>query len=86
MTAKSRKPDLLVLGAQGSGSASGGMLLGSVTMAVTYRPECPALVINWTLAIFMWASMSFAFSCDFNRFSRQIAARGVSLSARNRWI
>ena len=46
MTAKSRKPDLLVLGARGSGAASGGMLLGSVTMAVTYRAECPALVVK----------------------------------------
>jgi nucleotide-binding universal stress UspA family protein len=45
-TAKSRKPDLLVLGARGSGAASGGMLLGSVTMAVTYRAECPVLVVK----------------------------------------
>jgi nucleotide-binding universal stress UspA family protein len=45
-SAKSRKPDLLVLGARGSGASSGGMLLGSVTMAVTYRAECPVLVVK----------------------------------------
>ena len=44
--AKSRKPDLLVLGARGSGARSGGVLLGSVTMAVTYRAECPTLVVK----------------------------------------
>jgi nucleotide-binding universal stress UspA family protein len=45
-SAKSRKPDLLVLGARGSGAASGGMLLASVTMAVTYRAECPVLAVK----------------------------------------
>jgi nucleotide-binding universal stress UspA family protein len=45
-TAKSRKPDLLVLGARGSGAAPRGMMLGSVTMAVTYRAECPVLVVK----------------------------------------
>ena len=44
--ARSRKPDLLVLGARGLGARSGGMLLGSVTMAVTYRAECPVLVVK----------------------------------------
>jgi nucleotide-binding universal stress UspA family protein len=44
--AKNRKPDLLVPGARGLGARSGGMLLGSATMAVTYRAECPALVVK----------------------------------------
>ncbi len=40
-----RKPDMLVLGARGL-STWRGMFLGSVSMAVTQRAECPVLVVK----------------------------------------
>ncbi len=43
--AETRKPDLLVLGARGL-STWQGLLLGSVSMAVTQRAECPVLVVK----------------------------------------
>ena len=43
--AGTRKPDLLVIGARGM-SAWQGLLLGSVSMAVTQRAECPVLVVK----------------------------------------
>jgi nucleotide-binding universal stress UspA family protein len=42
---ESRKPDLLVLGARGLGAWQG-MILGSVSMAVTQRAACPVLVVK----------------------------------------
>jgi nucleotide-binding universal stress UspA family protein len=43
--AESRKPDLLVEGARGLGTWQG-IILGSVSMAVTQRAECPVLVVK----------------------------------------
>ena len=43
--AETRKPDLLVLGARGR-SPWQGMILGSVSMAVTQRAACPVLVVK----------------------------------------
>jgi nucleotide-binding universal stress UspA family protein len=43
--AEARKPDLIVLGARGLGTWQG-LLLGSVSMAVTQRAECPVLVVK----------------------------------------
>lgn len=43
--AETRKPDLLVIGARGM-STWQGLLLGSVSMAVTQRAECPVLVVK----------------------------------------
>jgi nucleotide-binding universal stress UspA family protein len=43
--AETRKPDLLVIGGRGM-STWQGLLLGSVSMAVTQRAECPVLVIK----------------------------------------
>lgn len=43
--AETRKPDLIVLGARGLGTWQG-ILLGSVSMAVTQRAECPVLVVK----------------------------------------
>lgn len=40
-----RNPDLIVLGARGL-STWRGMFLGSVSMAVTQRAECPVLVVK----------------------------------------
>ena len=42
---EARKPDLLVIGGRGM-SAWQGLLLGSVSMAVTQRAECPVLVVK----------------------------------------
>jgi len=44
-TAEARKPDLIVIGARGLGTWQG-RLLGSVSMAVTQRAECPVLVVK----------------------------------------
>lgn len=44
-TAESRKPDLIVIGARGLGTWQG-LVLGSVSMAVTQRAECPVLVVK----------------------------------------
>jgi len=50
-SAKSRKPDPTGAGRSKLGyEVGGGMLLGSVTMAVTYRAECPVLVVRYTLS------------------------------------
>lgn len=43
--AETRKPDLLVVGGRGL-STWQGLLLGSVSMAVTQRAECPVLVVK----------------------------------------
>jgi len=43
--AETRKPDLIVIGARGVGTWQGHML-GSVSMAVTLRAECPVLVVK----------------------------------------
>jgi nucleotide-binding universal stress UspA family protein len=43
--AESCRPDLIVMSARGSGTWLGSML-GSVSMAVTQRAECPVLVIK----------------------------------------
>ena len=43
--AETRKPDLLVIGGRGM-STWQGLFLGSVSMAVTQRAECPVLVIK----------------------------------------
>jgi nucleotide-binding universal stress UspA family protein len=43
--AGARKPDLIVIGARGLGTWQG-LLLGSVSMAVTQRAECPVLVVK----------------------------------------
>jgi nucleotide-binding universal stress UspA family protein len=43
--AEARKPDLIVLGARGM-STWQGLLLGSVSMAVAQRAECPVLVVK----------------------------------------
>ena len=43
--AGTRKPDLLVIGGRGM-STWQGLFLGSVSMAVTQRAECPVLVIK----------------------------------------
>lgn len=43
--AEARKPDLLVVGARGLGTWQG-IFLGSVSMAVTQRAECPVLVVK----------------------------------------
>jgi len=40
-----RKPDLLVMGARGLGTWQG-VILGSVSMAVIQRAECPVLVVK----------------------------------------
>lgn len=42
---ESRRPDLIVIGARGK-STWQGALLGSVSMAVTQRAECPVLVVK----------------------------------------
>jgi nucleotide-binding universal stress UspA family protein len=43
--AEARKPDLLVMGARGLGTWQG-VILGSVSMAITQRAECPVLVVK----------------------------------------
>jgi len=43
--AEACKPDLLVVGARGLGTWQG-IFLGSVSMAVTQRAECPVLVVK----------------------------------------
>lgn len=43
--AEMHKPDLIVMGARGSGTWQG-IMLGSVSMAVTQRAECPVLVVK----------------------------------------
>ena len=43
--AETRKPDLIVMGARGTSTWQGHML-GSVSMAVTLRAECPVLVVK----------------------------------------
>ncbi|MER3458879.1 MAG: universal stress protein, partial [Chloroflexota bacterium] len=43
--AEVRKPDLIVVGARGLGTWRG-LILGSVSMAVTQRAECPVLVVK----------------------------------------
>ena len=43
--AESCSPDLIVIGARGN-STWQGMLLGSVSMVVTQRAECPVLVVK----------------------------------------
>jgi nucleotide-binding universal stress UspA family protein len=43
--AETRRPDLIVLGARGL-STWQGILLGSVSMAVTQRAACPVLVVK----------------------------------------
>lgn len=43
--AETRKPDLLVMGARGL-STWQGVILGSVSLAVTQRAECPVLVVK----------------------------------------
>jgi nucleotide-binding universal stress UspA family protein len=42
---EARKPDLLVMGARGLGTWQG-IILGSVSMAITQRAECPVLVVK----------------------------------------
>jgi len=42
---ETRKPDLLVMGARGLGTWQG-VILGSVSMAITQRAECPVLVVK----------------------------------------
>lgn len=39
------RPDLIVMGARGNGTWSG-LTLGSVSMAVTQRAECPVLIVR----------------------------------------
>jgi nucleotide-binding universal stress UspA family protein len=43
--AETRKPDLLVIGARGL-STWQGILMGSVSLSVTQRAECPILVVK----------------------------------------
>jgi nucleotide-binding universal stress UspA family protein len=43
--AETRRPDLLVIGARGAGTWQG-QFLGSVSMAVLQRAECPVLVVK----------------------------------------
>jgi nucleotide-binding universal stress UspA family protein len=43
--ADSRKPDLIVIGARGM-STWQGLLMGSVSLSVTQRAECPVLVVK----------------------------------------
>jgi nucleotide-binding universal stress UspA family protein len=43
--AEVRKPDLIVMGARGL-STWQGVVLGSVSMAVTQRAECPVLIVK----------------------------------------
>ena len=43
--AQTRKPDLIVVGARGL-STWQGIILGSVSMAVAHRAECPVLVVK----------------------------------------
>jgi nucleotide-binding universal stress UspA family protein len=43
--AETRKPDLIVIGARGL-STWQGILMGSVSMSVTQRAECPVLVMK----------------------------------------
>lgn len=43
--AESSSPDLIVIGARGNSSWQG-MLLGSVSMVVTQRAECPVLIVK----------------------------------------
>jgi nucleotide-binding universal stress UspA family protein len=43
--ADTRRPDLLVMGGRGRGTWPG-LLLGSVSMAITQRAECPVLVVK----------------------------------------
>jgi len=43
--AEMHKPDLIVMGARGAGTWQGKML-GSVSMAVTQRAECPVLIVK----------------------------------------
>lgn len=43
--AETRRPDILVIGSRGLGTWQGAFL-GSVSMAVTQRAECPVLVVK----------------------------------------
>ena len=43
--AESSKPDLLIMGARGL-STWQGIILGSVSMAVTQQAECPVLMVK----------------------------------------
>lgn len=43
--AKTRKPDLIVMGARGMGVWQG-IILGSVSMGVTQRAECPVMIVK----------------------------------------
>jgi nucleotide-binding universal stress UspA family protein len=43
--AETRQPDLIVMGARGLGTWKG-IILGSVSMAVTQRAECPVLIVK----------------------------------------
>ncbi len=43
--AETRKPDLMMIGARGLGTWKG-LILGSVSMAVTQRAECPVLIVK----------------------------------------
>jgi nucleotide-binding universal stress UspA family protein len=43
--AETRKPDLIVIGSRGLGTWQG-FMLGSVSMAVSQRAECPVLVVK----------------------------------------
>jgi nucleotide-binding universal stress UspA family protein len=43
--AETRKPDILVIGARGL-STWQGLLMGSVSLSVTQRAECPVLVVK----------------------------------------
>ena len=43
--AETRKPDLIVIGARGL-STWQGLLMGSVSLSVTQRAECPVLVVK----------------------------------------
>jgi nucleotide-binding universal stress UspA family protein len=45
MTSSNNCPDLIVIGARGLGTWPG-LLLGSVSMAVTQRAQCPVLVVK----------------------------------------
>ena len=43
--AETRKPDIIVIGARGL-STWQGLLMGSVSLSVTQRAECPVLVVK----------------------------------------